>query len=123
MKRILVVLILVGIIVGLPMSLALAGKGPAPKVDICHITPNYGTSAPFMFFGNDVVANYGHIISVSENAAEAHYAHGDPVPVFPTEGDGVDWYMNLIPDFDNDSECVIFVAVESDGGGDDGGGR
>jgi hypothetical protein len=106
MKRILVVLILVGIIVGLPMSLTFAGKGkgPAPKVDICHITPNYGTSEPFTFFGNDVVANYGHIVSVSENAAEAHYAHGDPKPVFLTE----DWSF-VIPEFDNDSECVIFV--------------
>ena len=103
MKRLIVLLCVVAFVVALPMS-HVAAKGKPAKVDICHLTPNYGTSVPFVFFGNDVVANYGHIISVSPNAADAHYAHGDPVPVFLTAV-----FSFLIPDFDNDSECVIFV--------------
>jgi len=93
----------------------LAGKpaetpvGPAEKVEICHLTPNYETSDSFISpFGNQVVANYGHIVNVSVNAADAHYAHGDPEPVFLTE----QWKI-WIPDFDdNDSECVIWTAAQ-----------
>ncbi len=104
-------LCVVGFLVALPMShLAFAGKGPAPKVEICHITPNYTPSECFMFF-NEVVASYGHIISVSENAAQAHDAHGDPELVFLTE-DFAPFIPEFIDGFGNDSECVIFVLTD-----------
>ena len=109
MRRLLVVLCVVGFVVALPMShLAFAARGGAPKVEICHITPNYAPSEAFPFLSpnNVVVALYGHVIEVSENAADAHYGHGDPTAVFMT----ADW-AGIIPGFDNDSECVIFVAA------------
>ena len=107
MKRLIVVLCVAGLLAALPLSHLVAAR-PAPKVEICHITPNYAPSVPFqwIFPNNWVVAHYGHIISVSENAAQAHYDHGDPVPVFLTED-----FDQFIPGFDNDSECVIFVAA------------
>lgn len=50
---------------------ALAGKkGPAPKVDICHVTDSID-------IGNGWTLVVGHVINVSENAIDAHLAHGD----------------------------------------------
>ncbi len=107
MKRLLVVLCVVGFVVAVPMS-HLAFGAKAEKVEICHITPNYAPSVPFIWInpGNLVVALYGHVIEVSGNAAEAHYNHGDPEALFLTAD-----FDQFIPDFDNDSECVIFVAA------------
>jgi hypothetical protein len=71
MKRIIILLCVVAFIVALPLShVAVAGKGPAPKVNICH-KPQYVGSLG----GVDYYA--GNIISVSENALDAHIAHGD----------------------------------------------
>ncbi len=70
MKRLIVVLCVVGFIVALPMSrLAFAGK--PVKVDICHVTDSVVVNAA----GVSLVV--GHVISVSENAVDAHLAHGD----------------------------------------------
>ncbi len=109
MKHLVVVLCVVGFIVALPLS-HVAADGPAAKMDICHITPNYVPSAPFMFF-QEVVAHYGDIIFVSENAAEAHYAHGDPELVFLTET-FAPFIPEFIDGFDNDSECVVFIPTD-----------
>ena len=73
MKRLIVVLCVVGFIVALPMShLAFAGKGPAPKVEICHVN----SANDVVVLGTLVIA-YGRVIEVSENAVAAHEAHGD----------------------------------------------
>ena len=75
MKRLIVVLCVVGFIVALPMShLAFAGKPeekPA-KVEICHVN-----SANDVVVLGTVVIAYGRVIEVSENAVAAHEAHGD----------------------------------------------
>jgi hypothetical protein len=76
MKRLTVLLCLVGFIVALPLShSAMAAKkkgGPPAKVEICHVTDS--TLWPYNTAYTAVV---GHMISVSENAVEAHLAHGD----------------------------------------------
>jgi hypothetical protein len=108
MKQLIVVLCVVGFLVALPLS-HVAADGPAAEVEICHIAPNDTPSEPFMFF-NEVVASYGHIISVSGNAAQAHYAHGDPELVFLTE-DFAAFIPEFIDGFGNDSECVSFVLI------------
>ena len=74
MKRLIIVVCVVGLLAALPMShLAAAGKGPAAKVWICHITGvgEKGGGTPIFV---------GHYISVSENAEAAHCAHGDHNP-------------------------------------------
>ena len=80
MRRLTVLSCLAGIILTLPLSQsAMAAKKknkgtPPAKVKICHVTD----SAPWPY---DTTPRYmavvGHIISVSENALEAHLAHGD----------------------------------------------
>ena len=72
MKRLIIVLCVAGLLAALPMShLVAAGKGPAAKVWICHITgvgeKGEGGTPTFV----------GHFIFVSENAEAAHCAHGD----------------------------------------------
>ncbi len=70
MKRLIVVLCVVGFLAALPLS-HVAAKGPAPKVDICHVTDSAVVNAA----GVSVVV--GHVITVSENSKDAHVAHGD----------------------------------------------
>jgi hypothetical protein len=70
MKRLIVVLCVVGFIVALPMShLAFAKK--ADKVLICHATDLFDVPQ------NQWTLVVGHVIEVSENALDAHLAHGD----------------------------------------------
>lgn len=74
MKRLIVVLCVAGLLAALPMShLAFAGKpeGKPVKVDICHVTDSVVVNAA----GVSLVV--GHVINVSENAVDAHVAHGD----------------------------------------------
>ena len=74
MKRLLILLCVVGLLAALPMShLALAGKPEAKpaKVKLCHITNvEYDVD-------DNVVLEEGHVIHVSVNAEPAHRAHGD----------------------------------------------
>jgi hypothetical protein len=71
MKRAIVMLCVAALLVGFSLSHeVLAGKGPAEKVAICHVTD----SAPD---GPGKTYVVGHVIMVSENAREAHLAHGD----------------------------------------------
>jgi hypothetical protein len=77
MKRLTVLLCLVGFIVALPLShSAMAAKkkkgAPPAKVEICHVTDStlWPHSAGYM-------AVVGRVISVSKNAVDAHLAHGD----------------------------------------------
>ena len=84
MKRLIVVLCVVGFIVALPMShLAFAGKpeGKPVKVDICHATD----SAAMMSGGTLII---GHVINVSENAVDAHLAHGDSLEINDIDDEG-----------------------------------
>ena len=76
MKRLLVLLAIVGLVVALPLShsvLAKGDKAPA-KVEICHATD----SAALQSGGTLIV---GHVISVSERAVDAHLAHGDSLDI------------------------------------------
>ncbi len=74
MKRLIIVVCVAGLLAALPMShLVAAGKGPAPKVDICHVTD----SVDGLGAGGNVTLIVGHVINVSENAVDAHLAHGD----------------------------------------------
>ena len=77
MKRTIVVLCVAALLVGFSLShevLAGKGKGPAPKVLICHIT-DIGVA------NNGSPAFVGHVIEVSANAVPAHCAHGDHEPL------------------------------------------
>lgn len=80
------------------VATGLAAAAPAPKVDICHKRGN-GTY---------------HLISVNENALQAHLAHGDALPGDPVPGmDGkvFDESCNIIdaaPDVIYDSIPAIF---------------
>ena len=95
MKRILIALCLVGLIIALPMNQdAFAGngkaKGPAPKVEILHATDSAVVNA------DGVSLVVGHVISVSENAVDAHLAHGDSLIVTADLDDAVGgWFGNM----------------------------
>ena len=76
MKRLLVILCVVGFVVALPMShLAFAAK--ADKVDICHVTDSLDGLGP----DGNVTLIVGHVINVSGNAVDAHVAHGDSLVI------------------------------------------
>ena len=72
MKRFVVLLVVVGFLAALPLShLAFARQH---KVTICHITDQEETVDPVL--GPGVIVT-GHEITISENALDAHLAHGD----------------------------------------------
>jgi len=79
MKRMLILLCLVGLIVAVPLShSAFAAKkkkakkkDPNVKVSICHATDSFDVPT------NGWTQIVGHVITVSENAVDAHLAHGD----------------------------------------------
>lgn len=115
MKRLTVLLCLVGIILALPLShSAMAAKkkgGPPAKVEICHVTDSavwpHQTPPQYM-------AVVGHIISVSENAVEAHLAHGDflldlekPRFFFPLD----DYHRGIAESIGLDTEGADFAAL------------
>ena len=88
MKRLIVVLCVAGLLAALSMShLAFAGKPVNPneeklaKVDICHATD----SAALQSGGTLIV---GHVINVSENAVDAHLAHGDSLEINDIDDEG-----------------------------------
>jgi hypothetical protein len=87
MKRLLVLLLIVGFVVALPLSHLVLAKGPAPKVEICHVTDSGSV------FGDTVVV--GHVISVSENALDAHLAHGDLEDFKDLTPDGAAWLVQF----------------------------
>lgn len=62
MRRLLVLVLVVGVVAAMA---AAAGAAPAEKVDVCHLDADTGTY---------------HLINISENAFEAHVAHGDASP-------------------------------------------
>ncbi len=75
MKRLIVVLCVLGFIVALPMLHSASAARPEPKVPICHVNS-----------GNDILELdgvlyiFGKEIEVSENAVETHVTqHGDSV--------------------------------------------
>ncbi len=69
MKRLLILLCVVGLLAAIPLS-HMAMAAPAAKVKICHIT---GTG--FNSGGKPVFV--GHVVEVSASAVPAHCAHGD----------------------------------------------
>lgn len=74
MKRVIVIAAVLALLFGLPMShFAFAGKGPAAKVDICHVN----SANDVLELEDGFVVTFGKVISVSENAVAAHEAHGD----------------------------------------------
>ncbi len=81
MKRLLIMLCLVAFLVALPMSHSAFAKKPA-KVEICHVN-----SANDILDLGTVVITFGKVIEVSENAVEAHLAHGDSTTFFPMDED------------------------------------
>lgn len=84
MKRLLVVLSVVGLLAALSFShVAFAGKGPAPKVDICHATDSFDVPQ------NGFTLIVGHVINVSENAKAAHLAHGDSLVINDIDGPSI----------------------------------
>jgi hypothetical protein len=92
MKRLIAVLCVVAFVVALPLSHVAAagkGKGPAPKVDICHATDAFDVPQ------NEFTVIVGHVITVSENAVDAHLAHGDSLVINDIEDDsgifGLTW--------------------------------
>lgn len=84
MKRLLILLCVVGILAVFPLShSAFAGKGPAPKVSICHVTGSVDIEA------NQWTLVVGHVITVSENAVDAHVAHGDTLQINDIDGPSI----------------------------------
>ena len=78
MKRLLILLCVVGFLTALPLSHVAVAKKPKPvKVEICHATDS--VELPGIGFIT------GHVISVSENALDAHLAHGDAELYFPID--------------------------------------
>jgi hypothetical protein len=65
------------------------GAGPAPKVDICHREGN----------------GEFHLINVSENAYDAHMAHGDGVPGGEVPGTNGEYVF--------DDACNVVQALET----------
>jgi hypothetical protein len=89
MKRLIILLCVLVFIVALPLSHAIAGKGPAPKVDICHATD----SAVVNDAGVSLVV--GHVINVSENAVAAHLAHGDTLAISGLDDGPGGWFGDM----------------------------
>jgi hypothetical protein len=74
MKRLIVVLCVVGFIVALPMSHLASAAKPQTKVAICHV--NSANDVLYLEDGN--VVTFGRVIVISENAVATHVAqHGD----------------------------------------------
>jgi hypothetical protein len=73
MKRLIVVLCVAAFIIALPMSHSAMAKRDLiiKKVLICHATDSFDILA------NEWTQIVGHVIEVSENAVDAHLAHGD----------------------------------------------
>ncbi|MHC4500605.1 MAG: hypothetical protein ACYS21_16020 [Planctomycetota bacterium] len=74
MKRLLIVLCVVGFLATLSLSHSVLAKPPEDKpakVLVCHVTDSVVVNAA------DVSLVVGHVINVSENAVDAHVAHGD----------------------------------------------
>ena len=86
MKRLLVVLCVVGFIFALPLSQSVLAK-PNTKVAICHVN-----SANEILDLGDVVVVFGRVIEVSENAVEAHEAHGDSTAFEPLSLEERHWF-------------------------------
>lgn len=72
MGRFLGLLAVLGIFAAVPLSHVALAK-PAAKVDICHVN----SANDIIDFGNGDFVAFGRVISVSENAVDAHEAHGD----------------------------------------------
>lgn len=75
MKRFAILFCIVLFITALPMSHLMAagkGKGPAPKMKVCHVT---GGAVYEDARGN--LRQPGHVIEVSQNAFCSHIKHGD----------------------------------------------
>lgn len=84
MRRLLVLAIVVGVLAAMAVA---AGAAPLPKVDVCHFDAESGTF---------------DMINISENAYEAHVAHGDARP-----GEGVPG----LPGYGFDENCVPTALV------------
>lgn len=81
MKRLLVILTVVALVVALP-TLQAKPSGERPvKVDVLHATDSAVVNPA------GVVLIVGHVINVSENAVDAHLAHGDSLVVTNELGD------------------------------------
>ena len=92
MKRLIVVLCVAGLLAALPMShLAFAGKteGKPVKVDICHVTDSVVVNDA----GVSLVV--GHVINVSENAVDAHVAHGDILAINGLDDGPGGWFGDM----------------------------
>ncbi len=89
MKRLAVVLCVVGLLAALPLSQSLQAKPPEGKpvkVDVLHRTDSAVVNAA----GVSLIV--GHMISVSENAVAAHLAHGDSLGAAPLDDAIGGWF-------------------------------
>lgn len=80
MKRLLILLCVAGLLAAIPLSHSAFAK-KADKVLICHATD----SAALLSGGILIV---GHVIEVSENAVDAHLAHGDSLDINSLDAEG-----------------------------------
>jgi len=82
MKRMLIVLCIVGLLVAIPLShstFAAKGGNAPPRVPICHVT-----ASAVRDVGSTIVI--GRVISVPENVRNIHVAHGDVAEINDIDG-------------------------------------
>jgi len=86
MKRLGVLLLVVGLLAALPLgNAALAKKGEKPqKVKICHVIAA-NDEIPFQIWGITGTLYFGKEITVAPEAVDAHLAHGDSLKYVPPE--------------------------------------
>ncbi|MEJ2702725.1 MAG: hypothetical protein P8Z79_09825, partial [Sedimentisphaerales bacterium] len=85
MKRLFIMLCVAGVLAAVPLcNVASAAKKAPAKVEICHV--NSANDVVYIEGGAAIV--FGRVIEVSENAVDAHLAHGDSLVFIPMyEGD------------------------------------
>ena len=107
MKRLIVILCVVGFAAALPMShSALAAKkAPAAKVRICHVN----SANDVVVFNETYSAMLGRVTEVSENAVNAHLAHGDSEVFFPLSEEVRTWIEEVYEISVPNADCYFTI--------------
>jgi hypothetical protein len=80
MKRLCVMLCVAGMLAAIPLcGVASAAKKAPAKVQICHVN----SANDVVYFDDGTMMVFGRVIEVSENAVDAHLAHGDSLVFIP----------------------------------------